>query len=448
MSDVNEPFVYKFGVEVPHDVIFVIVHPSVKILPNRLFRRRLQLKKVTLPEGLEEIGAHAFAVCTSLERINFPSSLIKIGDYAFEKCLNCRSLERINFPSTFINIGRYAFVQCLNLMEVTLPEGLKEIETYTFAACISLERINYPSTLIRIGNHSFQTCRSLKEVHLPEGLEEIGDEAFSGCKSLERIRCPSTLIKINKGAFNECRSLKDLTLPEGLEEIGAESFRNCEHLEHTNFLSTLIKIGRAAFSGCILLERMNCPSTLIRIGGIAFSECRSLTKVRLAGGVVTIEEDAFVDCDSLEGVTIPPKSFVIEVGSEGNWEEYSDGNMEVFTCRLVLTDDRTVALTTAEQVIVSPEHLNYIRSCDLLDLQLENEITTIMNSRWRTREDNIERVLALIKPSALFEVSTILELALWKNKMDAIHDSNFGTRAECRVTCGADDIIPGLVSYL
>ena len=59
-----------------------------------------------------------------------------------------------------------------------------------------------------------------------------------------------------------------------------------------------------------------------------------------------------------------------------------------------------------------------------------------------------ERVLALIKSRALFEVSTILELALWKNKMQEPDDSNPGSRGECRVMCGADDIIPCVLSYL
>jgi len=116
--------------------------------------------------------------------------------------------------------------------------------------------------------------------------------------------------------------------------------------------------------------------------------------------------------------------------------------------QLVLTENGTIPLTNAKQMIISPEHLNYISSSDLLELQLDNTITTIMNDRGRTRDENIERVLALIKSQALFEVSTILELALWKNKMDETDDSNYGSRGECRVMCGADEIIPCVLSYV
>jgi len=304
MSDVMEPFLYKLGVEVPRDVIFVTVHHSVKILPNFAFYGRSQLKKVQLPEGLEEIGRDAF--------------------------YNCESLERIN----------------------------------------------YPSTLIKIGKHAFCGCRSLKEVDLPEGLEEIGQCAFYDCESLERINFPSTLIKIGRYAFWRCTSLKHVTL---------------------------------------------------------------------AGGIVTIEENAFQNCPWLEGVTILSKAdFVIELNSDSN----SERDLEVLTCHLVLTDDGTIPLNHAEHMIVSPERLNYISSPDLLELQLDNTIATIMNDRGRTRKENIERVLALITSHALMEISTILELALWKNKMDETDDSKTGSRGVCRVMCGADEIVPCVLSYL
>mmetsp|Transcript_17724 Transcript_17724/g.32033 ORF Transcript_17724/g.32033 Transcript_17724/m.32033 type:complete len:247 (-) Transcript_17724:77-817(-) len=210
--------------------------------------------------------------------------------------------------------------------------------------------------------------------------------------------------------FWGCSQLKDVTLPEGLEEIGEGAFATCESLK------------------CI-----NCPSAVIKIGMYAFAMCTSLTNVTLAGGVVTIERDTFSDCPSLEGITIPPKAFVI-------------GDGHAFTCELVLTDNGTIPLSDAKQMIVSPEHLNYISSCDLLEI--ENAITTIMNDQGRTREENIEQVLALIKSRALFEVSTILELALWKINIDKIDDSSPGTRAEYRVTCGSDYIIPGVKSYM
>eukprot|EP00580_Thalassiosira_gravida_P014698 CAMPEP_0201681380 /NCGR_PEP_ID=MMETSP0494-20130426/51078_1 /ASSEMBLY_ACC=CAM_ASM_000839 /TAXON_ID=420259 /ORGANISM="Thalassiosira gravida, Strain GMp14c1" /LENGTH=503 /DNA_ID=CAMNT_0048165121 /DNA_START=376 /DNA_END=1889 /DNA_ORIENTATION=- len=500
MSDVMEPFVYKLGVEVPHDVIFVVVHHSVKILPNSALRGFRQLKKVTLPEGLEEIGDETFYDCVSLEQINYPSSLIRIGEGAF--------------------------AECHSLKDVTLPEGLEEIGEGAFATCESLKCINCPSAVIKIGMYAFAMCTSLTNVTLAGGVVTIERDTFSDCPSLEGITIPPKafvievevdsdgdsdgdydsdsegdghiftceLVLTDNGTIPLTDAKQMIVSPEHLNYISSCDLLEIENaitipplssrlvvmhlgvpfidesdaLGRINYPSSLIKIGGHAFAGCHSLTkvtrsdasiipplssrlvvmhlgvpfidesdalgRINYPSSLIKIGGHAFAGCHSLTKVTLAGGgVVTIEGDAFGSCPSLDGVTIPPKAFIIEVG-------------HVFTCQLVLTDNGTIPLSDAKQMIVSPEHLNYISSCDLLEI--ENAITTILNDQGRTREENIEQVLALIKSRALFEVSTILELALWKINIDKIDDSTPGTRAECRVTCGSDYIIPGVKSYL
>mmetsp|Transcript_3788 Transcript_3788/g.6693 ORF Transcript_3788/g.6693 Transcript_3788/m.6693 type:complete len:338 (+) Transcript_3788:100-1113(+) len=306
-------------------------------------------------------------------------------------------------------LPRGAFGGHRQLKEVQLPKGLEEIGDAAFRDCKSLERITLPTTLIKIGKGSFMACRSLKKVTLPEGLEEIEECSFFKCKSLQRINFPSTLIKIGCHAFAWCWSLKEVALPEGLKEVGVYAFAWCELLDH-----------------------INCYFTLIRIDDDAFAHCNSLTRVTLVGGVMIIKANTFKNCYSLDRVTIPSKAFVVQLDTNGN-----------STCRLV---GDTIALADACGIIISPERLSYISLPHLLEV--EDTISTIMNRNGHMREGNIEQVQALITTHALVEVSTILELALWKNKMDIIYDLNLGTRKECRVMCGSDDIIPGVMSYL
>jgi len=338
MFDINEPFLYRLGAIVPRDVVRVVVHHSIKVIPYRVFRGRRQLKEVLLPEGLEEIGEYAFSRCELLECINYPSSLT--------------------------NIGKHSFNGCISLKEVVLPQGLQEIGLGAFRDCVSLARIDFPSTLFKIGDRAFLRCILLKAVMLPEGLRGIGDEAFRDCESLEQINCVSTLIRIGMGAFESCTSLVNMILMRG---------------------------------------------------------------------IMIIEANVFGNCRSLGWLTTTSKAFLMEVTTRD------------FTCRLVIING-IVTLSNAEQVIISPERLNYISSPDILEVK--NTIMTIMNINERSREENIERVQALITSYAFVEVSTILELVLWKNKMDMMRDLNPGTRGECRVMCGADNIIPGVMSFL
>lgn len=56
-------------------------------------------------------------------------------------------------------------------------------------------------------------------------------------------------------------------------------------------------------------------------------------------------------------------------------------------------------------------------------MEVENiTINAIMNINERTRAENLERVRALITYHAPVEMSTILELALWKDEMDTFDE--------------------------
>ncbi len=93
----------------------------------------------------------------------------------------------VHIPSTVQHNGRLypvstiscmAFYECEDLKEVTIDEGVTEIESKAFAGCSRLETVVLPSTLKSIGDDAFDGCPRLKEIKLPEGLEHMGNNAF------------------------------------------------------------------------------------------------------------------------------------------------------------------------------------------------------------------------------------------------------------------------------
>ncbi len=58
----------------------------VKELSKKTFLSRKSLKKVVLPESLEEIGDWAFAYCSGLENVWLPKKKIKLGSRIFMEC--------------------------------------------------------------------------------------------------------------------------------------------------------------------------------------------------------------------------------------------------------------------------------------------------------------------------------------------------------------------------
>lgn len=71
--------------------------PCTKRIAPYSFCGSRNLKQLTLPEGLESIGAGAFARCEALEEVVIPESVTEIGPSAFAKCT---ALHRVQMSNT------------------------------------------------------------------------------------------------------------------------------------------------------------------------------------------------------------------------------------------------------------------------------------------------------------------------------------------------------------
>lgn len=81
----------------------------------------LKIKKVELPETIEEIYASAFGGCFNLTSINLPHSVKSIGEYAFH---DCKKLHSIKLPKSLIEIERSIFSWCEGITELNIPAGV------------------------------------------------------------------------------------------------------------------------------------------------------------------------------------------------------------------------------------------------------------------------------------------------------------------------------------
>ena len=101
-------------------------------------------------------------------------------------------------------VGNPAFQDCVTLKAVTLPPGVKYIETAAFWGCKRLKQIVIPEGVTRIGQAAFRDCKSLRELTIPEGVTRIEPRAFENCQSLRRIRLPRSLMRLERWAFRGC----------------------------------------------------------------------------------------------------------------------------------------------------------------------------------------------------------------------------------------------------
>jgi hypothetical protein len=141
---------------------------------------------------LETIKACMFYMCTSLTHIEIPPTVTKIGYKAFA---DCTSLKNLRIPSSVVRIGMRAFGGCNQLTSIHLLGNLQTIEKETFKDCPSLTHVRIPWSVTRIEPAAFSGCTRLISLELPEGFEtlhfNLGTPSIYGCESLVNLVIPS-----------------------------------------------------------------------------------------------------------------------------------------------------------------------------------------------------------------------------------------------------------------
>ena len=240
-------------------------HQSEQFTPGSEYIDCISLRRIILPEGLEEIGEGAFAYAIDLEYVNFPSSLRTIKRRCFSDCIS------------------------LNVNPLVIPEGVEEIEYMAFANCKSLNgNIILPKTLKIINAGAFFQSK-ITECSFPEGLEEIGDAAFyatclkevilpNSCQSLsgsdhfalnyelEKVCLPEGLTNIPESFVENCIKLTEFIMPNSIEVIGNRAFWQCGALKELHLSSNLKSIGTEGLYYCKGLKTICFPSTLETLG--------------------------------------------------------------------------------------------------------------------------------------------------------------------------------------
>ena len=120
--------------------------------PAPWVRKNLPVKRVRIGNNIERIGSCAFAGCHDLLDVEFQSTDVR-------------------------EIGWGAFLNCSRLRNISLPNGLKKIETVAFANCTSLTSIKIPDQC-RLEDQAFVSCTNMQTIDIsPTSI--VGHYAFA-----------------------------------------------------------------------------------------------------------------------------------------------------------------------------------------------------------------------------------------------------------------------------
>lgn len=169
---------------------------NITVIPQSTFNECSSLRTVLLPSNLTEIGKGAFYGCESLESLDIPAGVRSIPDGGIASSgvfANCKSLRTLTLHEGLETIGEHAFYNCYALEELTLPATVTEVGQWAFYEARSLKKARFDA--VDIGGYCMwinQGYSSLEELTFGPRVQSIGRNAFLNSNKLATITFEST----------------------------------------------------------------------------------------------------------------------------------------------------------------------------------------------------------------------------------------------------------------
>ena len=128
----------------------------------------------------------------------------KIASEAFEG----KNLLEVNMPDTIKEVGKYAFASNMYMTNIKLSASLKSIPEGMLAFCGKLKELDVPPSVKSIGKNSFDYVK-LRKIIIPASVQKLSNKIF-GTKLAEN---KFTTFIVGKESFAEqFLSSKDLNI--------------------------------------------------------------------------------------------------------------------------------------------------------------------------------------------------------------------------------------------
>jgi len=486
---------------------------------EQAFRYCTALKHINIPSTVTMIRLHAFSGCKQLEELELCEGLQIIGDYAF---FECNSLKRLSIPDTVRNIGNLAFCHAYQLQHLRLPEGIESIGAFTFShnRCA---KCRIPTNFTTLTRQFIGDCKSMFSIELSEDVTDIRSSALDESHSLRNIAFPANA-EVWHDIFDRCVDLQRLYFETEEQLVFALKHRfdnlpihkmiyyqsyepvSVDQLNH----ATGIQISQRRSK----IDRTGSQQDCLGMTPLHILACSTVQNIQLYKVLIDKYPDTLITKDRWDAL---PLFYAIWGNAPGEIVRYLvDSYKSLYPDHEFNWTDMMVTLvetnTPKENVLnLYNVHRTYFREhiidwaniiglvCSrgqeklpkqtlrlLIQCSVSMRIDTIgvrqwreyikkyiqeAPIRWRDRrvfKADVEAKLVHYESEylKLKETTSLIELALWKHKMNdnndvscnggslqkraKVEESAIGEdyRGQCHVSCGADIVIHHMLPYL
>ena len=452
---------------------------------------------VALSEGLQEIEMDAFTICESLVSVNLPSSLKVIGEMAFEYC---DQLNQICIHDNVETIVEAAFngcrLVCLRIPPLVTEFNVGIVAENNFMVYIELSE---NVTQVRFGRGEiFMKANSLRNIALPPECTVVDKDIWSTCKDLEvafsdangendeisgALKQRFDDLPIHKICYYQSYNDNETTMQHLKREINPWTSKFPDQLNTTGKEQDCLGMTPLHILACstkptiqmyrLLIEKY--PETLImkdKWGDIPLLYalwCNATSEVidLLVESYKSLHREYEFDWSGMIQTLAKRKAPLLNIQKLISALQNSFPDQEYDLQQVVMelaASDATQARLFDDIFITDIDTFKCLLQASitkrLYSLDVERFREELLRCIYDIREGKgkEEDTQALYDRLAAYESmkegTSILELALWKAKIDesrskrARIDGGVSYRDQCRVNCGADIVIRNVLPYL
>lgn len=292
----NQHFKYESGMLMTKEEIIYISYNVIK-----------NLTTIEIPEGIKTFTSN-ISNSSNIKNIIIPASLESINMRSFNSSI--ANIEVIEGNNTYAsengiiyNKNNNSLVGCYSKEKnITIPEGIKTLESYSFKQAINAEIINLPDSLETIGADTFRKGENtkIKEINIGKNVSDISP-------TFKRRHYQGN---VNIDSENKYYKVENNILYKK-DEKGDPTILVCVLYEINGTMqipSTVKELGDLSFYGQSKMTEIIVSEGVETIG-LAFRYCSILKKVEIPSTVKTITDGCFADAtNELEEIIIHNKN--------------------------------------------------------------------------------------------------------------------------------------------
>jgi len=459
------------------------------------------LTSVVIPSTVDTISDAAFLRCDKLIEVDMKEGVRRMGEMCFK---DCSSLKHINIPSTITCLPGHVFESCTSLHEVKLPSRLSNIKEHAFKNC-SIQQLRLPSSIKSIQINTLSGLADTFSIELPKKMESIESLAFSSSSinQLRNIAPPKCMMQEHSGFISSIEQQGNMPRKKFADTLSALKsrfnklpiHRICYYQSYYPVEVTLGELKKAMTPRWPWKELNHSVRQQDCLGmtPLHILACSKRHHIELYQLLIEtcpqnlVKEDAWGDIPLVYALWGNTPNEIVNVLVDSKKRHFPNQIIDGKTIIATLCNGNAPIENIKKAIELEGLHASFpSRSGSIwqdiltdLSLSVENSklkcllrysvndrLDRLKSSRWTREVDDminafpeskldrkriswVNKVYSkLAEYEELKETAVMIELALWKTKIEQSSASLSSSREDCRMMCGASLIIPLILPYL